>query len=59
MAGDNSSKAENSTKQKGDAPKHKGGDHIRQAQEWGGGSKGAKGPVTGADKRNQNSSAKS
>ncbi len=35
-----------------------GGDHIRKAQEWGGGSKGAKGPITDADKRNENSSAK-
>jgi hypothetical protein len=35
-----------------------GGDHIRKAQEWGGGSKGAKGPVTQADKNNENSSAK-
>jgi hypothetical protein len=43
---------------KGDAPRQ-GGDHIRKAQEWGGGSKGSKGPVTSADKRNPNSSAKS
>ena len=44
---------------KGDVPPQEGGDHIRKAQEWGGGSKGSKGPVTSADKRNQNSSAKS
>ena len=37
----------------------KGGDQVRKAQEWGGGSKTSKGPVTAADKRNQNSSAKS
>jgi len=36
-----------------------GGDHIRKAQEWGGGSKGSKGPVTAADRNNQQSSAKS
>jgi hypothetical protein len=36
-----------------------GGDHVRKAQEWSGGSKGAKGPVTEADKANENSSAKS
>ena len=45
--------------EKGDAPRHKGGDQIRKAQEWGGGSKGSKGPVTPADKRNPNSSGKS
>jgi hypothetical protein len=36
-----------------------GGDHIRKAQEWGGGSKGSKGPVTAADRANEQSSAKS
>ena len=36
-----------------------GGDAVRKAQEWGGGSKGSKGPVTTADKRNEQSSAKS
>lgn len=40
-------------------PPHKGGDAARQTQEWGGGTKGPKGPVTKADKRNPNSSAKS
>lgn len=44
---------------KGASPDHVGGDQIRQAQEWGGGSKGSKGPITHADKRNPNSSAKS
>jgi hypothetical protein len=37
----------------------KGGDHIRKAQEWGGGSKGSKGGITRADRQNENSSAKS
>lgn len=36
-----------------------GGDAVRKAREWGGGSKGAKGPVTAADKHNEQSSAKS
>ena len=44
---------------KGDAPRRQGGDQARKAQQWGGGSKGSKGPVTSADKRNPNSSAKS
>jgi hypothetical protein len=44
--------------QKGTRPRHAGGGHIRKAQAWGGGSKAAKGAVTRADKRNQNSSAK-
>jgi hypothetical protein len=42
---------------KGNAPRHLGGD-ARKAQKWGGGNKAAKGPITRADKRNQNSSAK-
>ena len=37
----------------------RGGDQARKAQEWGGGSKGSKGPVTQADRDNQQSSAKS
>ena len=40
-------------------PDHSGGDQARKAQQWSGGSKASKGPVTQADKRNQNSSAKS
>ena len=40
-------------------PDRQGGDQVRNAQEWSGGSKASKGPVTQADKRNQNSSAKS
>jgi hypothetical protein len=32
---------------------------VRTAQQWGGGSKGSKGGITAADKRNPNSSAKS
>jgi len=43
---------------KSQLPKRKGGDQARKAQEWGGGSKGSKGPVTRADKQNENSSAK-
>jgi hypothetical protein len=42
---------------KGDAPQHQGGD-ARKAQKWGGGNKAGKGPITRADKRNENSSAK-
>ena len=37
----------------------KGGDSLRKAQQWGGGSKGAKGPVTAADRANEQSSARS
>lgn len=37
----------------------KGGDSARKAREWGGGSKGSKGPVTAADRANEQSSAKS
>ena len=44
---------------KSTAPGHVDGASVRKAQEWGGGSKASKGPVTEADKRNQNSSAKS
>lgn len=36
-----------------------GGAAARNAQEWGGGSKGSKGPVTAADQANEQSSAKS
>jgi len=35
-----------------------GGDHVRKAQEWGGGSKGSKGGITTTDRQNENSSAK-
>ena len=35
-----------------------GGDATRQAQQWGGGSKGSKGPVTAEDHANEQSSAK-
>ena len=44
---------------KGNAPQHRGGDAARKAQRWDGGNKAGKGPVTSADKRNENSSAKS
>ncbi len=37
----------------------KGGDDARKAQEWGGGSKGSKGPVTDEDRANDQSSARS
>ena len=40
-------------------PATKGGDQARKAQEWGGGSKASKGPITEADRRNENSSQKS
>jgi hypothetical protein len=43
---------------KGTRPRQAGGDQIRKAQSWGGGSKAAKGRVTRADRRNPNSSAK-
>ena len=36
-----------------------GGDSVQQAQQWGGGSKGSKGPVTAEDRANEQSSAKS
>lgn len=49
-------KAQSSTKHK--PGEHGGGDHIRQMQESGGGSKGSKGPVTPEKKHNPNSSAK-
>jgi hypothetical protein len=44
---------------KGNAPQHQGGDAARNAQKWGGGNKASKGPITKADKQNENSSAKS
>ena len=34
----------------------KGGSHVRKAHEWGGGSKGSKGKITGEDRNNPNSS---
>lgn len=37
----------------------KGGDAVRKAHEWGGGSKGSKGPVTAEDRANDQSSARS
>jgi hypothetical protein len=43
---------------KGNAPQHRGGDHARKAQKWGGGNKAGKGPITRADRQNENSSAK-
>jgi hypothetical protein len=43
----------------GNAPQHQGGDAVRKAEKWGGGNKASKGPITKADKQNENSSAKS
>src|SRR5687768_10580800 len=43
---------------KGNAPQRQGGDQARKAHEWGGGNKAGKGPVTPADKKNENSSAR-
>lgn len=51
-------KGESGTAKK-NQPGHVGGDHARKAQEWGGGTKAAKGAVGKEDKRNPNSSAKS
>jgi hypothetical protein len=39
-------------------PGRVGGDAARKAQRWSGGSKGSKGAVTRADKRNENSTSK-
>lgn len=44
---------------KGNAPQEQGGDQSRKAQEWGGGNKASKGPITKSDMQNENSSAKS
>jgi hypothetical protein len=44
---------------KASSPDKKGGDQGRKAQEWGGGSKASKGPITASDRKNQNSSQKS
>jgi hypothetical protein len=44
---------------KGNAPSRRGGDQARKAQQWGGGNKAGKGPLTRADRRNENSSARS
>jgi hypothetical protein len=40
-------------------PDRRGGDPVQNAKKWGGGSKASKGPITAADKHNENSSAKS
>lgn len=52
-----SGKSTNSDKSAG--PAHKGGSGQQNAEKWGGGSKGAKGGVSKADKHNENSSSKS
>ncbi|WP_027998205.1 hypothetical protein [Sinorhizobium arboris] len=51
-------KGESGTAKK-NQPGKVGGDESRKAQEWGGGTKAAKGDVSRKDKRNPNSSAKS
>lgn len=46
----------------GSSKKHEpdqGGAAARNAREWGGGSKGSKGPITPPDRANEQSSAKS
>lgn len=43
---------------KAEQPSRQGGD-ARKAQEWGGGSKASKGPITKEDRKNPNSSARS
>jgi hypothetical protein len=43
---------------KAKSPDHQGGDAIRKAAQWSGGSKGSKGGVTKEDKRKENSAAK-
>lgn len=44
---------------KSTTPDKQGGDQARKAQEWSGGSKASKGPITQADRSNPNSSQKS
>ncbi|MER8456510.1 hypothetical protein [Mesorhizobium sp. M0965] len=51
-------KAESGTAKRS-SPEQKGGDQARKAQEWGGGSKAAKGPITHSNHRNPNSSQRS
>ncbi len=43
---------------KAKSPDRQGGDAVRKAQQWNGGSKGSKGGVARKDRRNPNSSAK-
>ena len=40
-------------------PSEKGGDAQQNAEQWGGGSKASKGPITESDRRNPNSSQRS
>lgn len=40
-------------------PQDRGGDPVQQAQQWSGGSKASKGPVTSGDRANENSTTKS
>jgi hypothetical protein len=43
---------------KSEGPGHKGGQAAGDAHQWGGGSKASKGPITQADRHNEQSSAK-
>jgi hypothetical protein len=43
---------------KSEVPPHKGGRASGDAHKWGGGSKASKGPITDADRHNEQSSAK-
>jgi hypothetical protein len=52
-----SSKPASGSSKKGEPDQ--GGATVRHAQEWGGGSKASKGPLTAADRHNEQSSAKS
>jgi hypothetical protein len=57
MATQRSSKPRSNSDTK-NPPDHQGGDALREAQQWSGGSKGSKGGDTKGDKRNDNVSAK-
>jgi hypothetical protein len=57
MTDQNKSGKRGSGSDKPQQPRKQGGD-TRKSQGWGGGTKGGKGPVTDADKKNENSSAK-
>ena len=43
---------------KSESPGRKGGNAAAEAHKWGGGSKASKGPITEADRHNEQSSAK-
>jgi hypothetical protein len=44
---------------KSEGPGHRGGKAAGDAHKWGGGSKASKGPIPEADRKNEQSSAKS